>query len=218
MSQHALILFARAPEVGKVKTRLGADLGAEAATLVYARLLARSLWLGRQWPGPRFLACADRRSFDYFLHLLPAGHWTLFEQSGLDLGERMHNAFAHVLAHAPGALLMGSDIVDATLADLLEAGYWLAAGVDVVLGPAADGGYWLIGLTEPRPALFSHMPWSTPGVAASTRARCATLGLRREELPVRHDVDDSAGLRLHAGEIEAFAALPLLDADPRGAG
>lgn len=220
MSRHALIVFARAPAIGKVKTRLAAEIGEEAAARVYARLLARSLWLARQWSGPLYVACADRASFNYFMQLLPAGQWRLFEQSGRDLGERMANAFVHVLAQSPGALLMGSDIVDATLADLHEASVWLDDGVDVVLGPVADGGYWLLGLREPRPALFSKLPWSTPDVAAITRARCSTLRLRREELPVRHDVDDAASLRTHVADLEAFATLPLLEdrAPERGQG
>ncbi len=212
MSQHALILFARAPEAGKVKTRLAAALGNEAAALVYARLLARSLWLARDWSGPRFLACADGPSLIYFRDLLPPNQWKLFEQSGRDLGARMAAAFEHVLAHSPGALLMGSDIVDATPPDLHAAGCWLESGVDVVLGPVADGGYWLMGLRHRCAPLFADMPWSTSAVAGITRVRCDTFGLRREELPVRHDVDDLASLHAHAATIEEFAALPLLGA------
>ncbi|MGH7042305.1 MAG: TIGR04282 family arsenosugar biosynthesis glycosyltransferase, partial [Acetobacteraceae bacterium] len=70
----------------------------------------------------------------------------------------------------------------------------------VVLGPAEDGGYFLIGMSVPHAGLFADIAWSSPAVAAQTRARAAALGLPLVEFGPWYDVDDPASLDRLAAE------------------
>lgn len=210
LARTALILFARGPQPGRVKTRLAAGLGVTEAARLYALLLKRSLELLARWPGPRVLACADPGSLAYFGDLSLAQGCTLRLQAGVDLGARMADALAKALTEAPQALLMGSDLLDVQFEDLAAAASWLAQDADVVLGPVADGGYWLLGLNHPQPALLSEMRWSTPSVMQDTRQRCQSLGLRWRVLPLRHDLDRPEDLAGFEGLFGAGAPLPLM--------
>jgi hypothetical protein len=123
----------------------------------------------------------------------------------------MAASLAAALAEAPFACLVGSDCPGRTVADLAAAQAALAAGVDLVLGPVADGGYSLIGLRSPLPALFTDMPWGEATVAAETRRRGALAGRTLLELPLRRDVDrpeDLAALADELGEPAYYANPP----------
>ncbi|MBG8553697.1 TIGR04282 family arsenosugar biosynthesis glycosyltransferase [Hymenobacter guriensis] len=187
-----LLVFARYPELGKVKTRLAADIGPAAALAVYQELLihtqavaaplpvAKTVWLVA--PGPT--ADLSESWTDYELQLQPPG----------DLGARMHAAFAHAFAQGAGrVLIIGTDCPGLTTAHLQTALEALRTH-DVVLGPAADGGYYLLGLTRLYPELFADKPWSTATVRAETLRDAAGLGLRVHLLPELHDVDTAADL------------------------
>lgn len=206
----ALILFARAPQPGRVKTRLAASVGEVEAARLYAVLLGRSLRLLANWPGPRVLACADAASRDYFCDQPLALGAERRLQAGPDLGARMATALDDALQAAPQALLMGSDLLDVEQDDLRCAANWLAGGVDAVLGPVADGGYWLIGLRRPQPGLFADMRWSTPAVLQDTRARALASGLSWRELPCRRDLDEAADMIGFEDLLAAEAPLPLV--------
>ena len=205
----ALIVFARAPRLGAVKTRLAAGLGASGAVDIYAALLGHALGLAGQWPGPRYLACADPPAHAYFAQLPAAASFALVLQRGRDLGTRMRAALADALACHPSALLMGSDVVDNQLADLLAAGAHLQGAGEVVLGPVADGGYWLIGTKLDQPTLFQSLPWGSSQVYADTLQRCRALGLSVSELPLRHDIDQPADVQQHAAALAALPRVPL---------
>ena len=210
----ALVLFARGPQVGRVKTRLAAALGGAEAARLYAVLLGRSLALHAQWPGPRLLACADEPGLAYFRALPQAQGCVLTLQAGADLGARMADALQRALTHAPRALLMGSDLLDVALQDLEAAAGWLAADADIVLGPVADGGYWLLGVKRHHPLLLTSMSWSTPTVMDDTRRRCRSLGLAWRELPLRHDLDEPADLVGFEARLADAAPLPLMTDAP----
>ena len=187
----ALIVFARAPRPGRVKSRLAGTLGATRASAIYADLLAHALALT---PADRFTArhlfCAADDEQDYFTARLGGEGWRVSVQRGVDLGARMFNAFAAVLDGARSAVLIGTDIADSTAADLERACDWLAADPGAaVLGPVADGGYWLLGLSRVRQAWFTDIAWGGAEVAAATRTRLRAAGLRVHELKERHDID-----------------------------
>ncbi len=184
-----LLIFARAPVPGRVKTRLIPALGPAGAARLHRALLERTLraagaqrlmkvelWTTPDAP-PEFLRDCRRRGL------------TVRVQQGRDLGARMHRALVHALRRAPWAVLAGTDCMDADAAHLARAARLLRGGLDAVLGPVRDGGYWLVGLRRPCPALFRDMPWGTGRVARLTRRRLARAGRRRAELPVRHDLD-----------------------------
>lgn len=197
----ALIVFARAPRPGRVKSRLAATLGATQASAIYARLLEHALTLApRDCFATRHLFCAEADEHDYFSRRLAPGGWRITVQCGADLGERMFNAFAAVLHEARFAVLMGSDIADNTTTDLEQACAALAMETrHAVLGPAADGGYWLLGLPRVRRAYFTGIGWGGEQVAATTRARLQQDGLRVHHLQQRHDIDVADDLSFLAG-------------------
>ena len=210
MTNAALVVFARAPIEGRVKSRLAATLGAAQATRVYAALLALALRRAAAWSGPRAVACADESSLAFFRNFPATAGFDCFLQEGADLGTRMRAALRQGLASAPAAVLIGTDVPDHSPEDL-PAARALLGEADVVLGPVADGGYWLIGVRGDHPTLFEGIPWSSAQVLSATLARSAGLQLRL--LPVRHDVDDAASPWLNSqGELRQEKAC---ERDPR---
>ncbi len=201
----ALVLFARAPRAGEVKTRLIPTLGAVGAADLYRDLLAHALALARAAPvTTRYLYAVDTAARDAFSAAPAAGGFELAVQADGDLGARMRNACAAALRTHAAVLLMGADLVDSTVADLALAARWLAEDAEVVLGPVADGGYWLIGLREARADVFDAMPWGTASVYAQTVVRLAATLTPWRALPLRHDIDEARDLAVHA---EAIANL-----------
>jgi rSAM/selenodomain-associated transferase 1 len=183
----AILVFARAPNPGEVKTRLIPALGADGAARLHLELVDRVLGEASRVEGARLeLWCSARHAL---LQECAERHGAgLCEQSGSDLGERMANALDRALLDSDRAVLVGSDVPG------LDARYLRNAlgALDhspVVLGPAEDGGYVLVGLRRSAPALFDGVAWGTAGVLAQTRERLAGLGLRWHELEPLWDVD-----------------------------
>lgn len=166
----ALVVFARAPVPGRVKTRLIPLLGKKGAARLAERMLAKTLRTARAAGfNPQLLFSAS--------------------QGPGDLGDRMHRAFKRVLAAHESAMLIGSDCPALTAADLRAAARALRAGADAVLAPAEDGGYALIGLRRNSRRLFRGIDWGGPEVLAQTRRRLVRLGWRWKELRTLWDVD-----------------------------
>ncbi|SNC64584.1 hypothetical protein SAMN06265337_1109 [Hymenobacter gelipurpurascens] len=187
-----LLVFARYPELGKVKTRLAAGIGPEQALQVYRELLAHTqavaaplavrkwLWLAEAGPA------ADRSD-------TWAGYQPLPQPAG-DLGHRMQTAFAHSFAKgAAAAVIIGTDCPGLTTAHLEQA-YTALHTHDVVLGPATDGGYYLLGMKVVWPTLFENKPWSTSAVLSETLAAAKLVGLQVHLLPELRDVDTAEDL------------------------
>ena len=192
-----LLVFAKAPRPGSVKTRLARTLGPEAAAAAYrrmGRLIVDQLAAApvetvvcfdppdaedevRRWldpdqrnPGVRYLA-----------------------QGGGDLGERMSRMFDRAFERGGPAVVVGTDApaVDAaTVARAVEA----LDSADVVLGPSRDGGYYLMALRERRPELFRSIPWSTSAVLGKSADRARRMGLRTTYLEVECDIDTAEDL------------------------
>ncbi len=186
-----LIIFAKEPTPGQVKTRLAPHLTAEAAARLYESFLADILEeMGRLTGLSLALAYSPARARGFFTNLAPAGV-SLWPQEGADLGERMARAFDRGFGAGFGpVLLRGSDTPDLPGAVVLEAAAALSAGRDqVALGPALDGGYYLVGLTAPRPELFRELAWSGPAVLQDTLERARRLALTLHLLPARGGID-----------------------------
>jgi rSAM/selenodomain-associated transferase 1 len=196
----ALAVMLRVPGAEPVKTRLHPALGRGPATLLYRCLLLDTLDIAARVVGASSVAAfSPLTAARTVAGLLPAGMGRVGQRGG-DLGERMGNLIADLLAEGhPAALIIGSDLPALPVAYLEEAARVLAEGAaDVVLGPAEDGGYYLIGLRRAAPALFTDIAWSTAEVLTATRARARALGLCAYLLPPWHDVDtpdDLARLR-----------------------
>lgn len=185
-----ILVFVRAPVAGRVKTRLAAEIGADAALHVYRRLAehtaAQAKALGKD--------VASR------VHFTPANaendvrNWLgggvgYLPQEGGDLGERMGAAFAAAFAAGHRrVVIVGSDLPGLT-AGLLRDAFHRLDSHPVVLGPARDGGYYLLGMTTLVPEIFRDIPWSTGAVLDATLQRLAALGIVPALLPVLADVD-----------------------------
>jgi hypothetical protein len=198
----SLLVFARAPVEGEVKTRLIPALGVRQATELYRRLVLDTLrractarggqvqlWIAGD-PGHAFVQDCARR------FRVP-----VFEQRGGDLGRRMAHAFDRALAatrQAAGCVLIGTDCPAQTVQDLEQAADALQSH-DAVLQPANDGGYVLAGLSRPQPRLFDAIEWGSERVAEQTLQRAALLGLALHLLRPLPDLDSTADLQ-HARE------------------
>jgi uncharacterized protein len=190
----SVIVFAKAPRPGEVKTRLIPALGADGASRLAERLLNLALDHAVAADiGAVELCVTPDRTHPAFMAASRRPAVTITEQGAGDLGQRMARAFERVLATHESALLIGTDAPALDAAYLRKAASTLRDS-DAVFGPAADGGYTLVGLRRPQPELFIDMRWSHDGVMAQTRARLAALGLRHVELPVLHDIDEPGDL------------------------
>lgn len=209
----AVLVFAKAPVPGAVKTRLQDVLGPGGAAVLAARLARHTL---RTVTDAGFssvtLCCAPDIHHEFFALCRRLHGVTLRPQAAGDLGERMREALDAALADHDSAILVGTDIPAMTGDDLRAAAAALDAGADAVLGPARDGGYWLIGVRRADPAIFDGVSWSTSAVLAETRARMAAIGWRVADVATRWDIDRPEDLRALLDDPEAgrlVAGLPL---------
>ena len=177
-------VFARAPTLGRVKTRLASEVGEQEALRIYDQLLHDTLkkLCGSSFP---VVLYGDGQGLE---EIGQSYGMEVRLQTGDDLGERMVSAFADLLGEARSGALVGVDI------PLLEVGYLETAFEmlefsDLVLGPTEDGGYCLIALKEQAEALFKDMPWGGSEVCARTLARARDLGLSVRLAETLWDVD-----------------------------
>jgi len=185
-----VIVFARAPSPGAVKTRLIPVLGAEGAAALHARLAEQALETACAASLARVELHGTPDIDDPFLRSCARQFAAvLVAQTGADLGARMRAAFESVLARHPRALLIGSDCPALTAHHLRQADEALRDGADAVFVPCEDGGYALIGLTRVHARLFDGIAWGSETVMAETRARLRALGWRWRELETLWDVD-----------------------------
>ena len=196
LKQKALLIFAKRPLPGKVKTRLVPPLSPEAAADLYRCMLGDVLAMVAGFPDlSLYLFYEDiEGARDYFAGIAP-GNMSL-PQEGKDLGERMAEAFRVVFAMGHGAaVIIGSDAPDLPPAYIKEAFSRLESGKSrAVFGPCEDGGYYLLGITQLHRALFRDLPWSSGTVLQESLKRAVEAGIEVSLLPMWHDVDTAADL------------------------
>lgn len=183
-----LLVIAKQPVPGKVKTRLVPPWTYEQAAALAEAALADTLHAVLEVPARRRVLVLDGQPGPW----LPPG-FDIVPQCGGPLDERLAGAFA---AAAGPALLIGMDTPQVT-PELLTVDW---DGADAVFGPAADGGFWALGLRVPDPALLRGVPMSTGRTGAIQRARLLTAGLRVADLPELRDVDTAADAMAVAGQ------------------
>jgi uncharacterized protein len=202
----ALIVIAKAPVAGRVKTRLcppcTPDQAADLARAALQDTLAaaeRSTLAGRRVialdgdPGP----------------WLPAG-FEVIAQRGDGLAERLAAAFDDI---GEAAFLVGMDTPQLT-PELLDAGLQAVIAGDSAFGASLDGGYWGLGLRSPDAAVFAGVPMSSSRTGAVQRARLAALGLRPVTLPPLLDVDtfrDALAVATEAPQTRFAAAVAAIE-------
>lgn len=204
----SIIVFAKAPEPGRVKTRLTPPFSPEQGAALYRALAADSLACAEavmgasvtlayethhDWPDPSWLK-------------LPTPSW--FPQDGIDLGRRLAAATGKAFMDgAERVVVIGSDSPHLPSAYIEEAFSRLAAA-PLVLGPSRDGGYYLIGLREPAPSLFDDIPWSGPAVLKATLARALERHWPVHLLDELEDVDDAPSLARMLAAVKGTALAP----------
>ena len=192
-----LLVFAKEPTPGTVKTRLATALGPTAAAAIYRELTSITLAHARRAVAAGIIDaieiwCTPTSASAYFRELAESHGATLHAQPDCaDLGERMATAITSALARAPAVVLIGTDCpsIDPTT---LERAVELLGTHDAVLQPAEDGGFVLVGAR--RPLAFGPARWSTPHAFADVGAVFGQAGIQFAVLPVSWDVDEPADL------------------------
>lgn len=186
-----LVVVAKAPVPGEVKTRLCPDLTIGEATHLYSCFIQdRIKEIGNLTAMDLAISYTPEDSKQYFTRFISNG-FHLFPQRGKDLGERLSNIFEDKLADEYDAVsIIDSDTPDLPRSIVQQSFQLLMSnGVDAVFGPCDDGGYYLVAMRRPHPDLFQHIPWSTETVLAATLERAGKLGLKVELLPRWNDLD-----------------------------
>jgi uncharacterized protein len=198
-----LVVLAKAPVPGRVKTRCCPPCTPEQAAALAEAALADTLAVVAATPARRRVLVLDGEPGPW----LPAGV-DVWAQRGGGLDERLAAAFDDV---GGPALLIGMDTPQVTVGLLSAAAGLLGdagADLDAVLGPAADGGFWAIGLRRPDPGVFLGVPMSRPDTGRRQRARLLARRHRVRLLPTLVDVDDMVTAHIVAGLVPSsrFAA------------
>jgi hypothetical protein len=187
LSGKLLIIFARNPVPGRVKTRLAAITGNETALKVYQMLLEHTASVTKTTSAQRAVFYSDELP-DEKCFLKNEGTLA-FLQKGTDLGEKMLHAFETGFALGfRHILLIGTDCPDLQ-PELLEQAFKSLERHEAVLGPAKDGGFYLIGLNKSHPDVFLRRTWSHNQVLKETVERLEENGVSPELLPELRDID-----------------------------
>lgn len=196
-------MFARIPELGRVKTRLAADVGDERALAIYESML-RNVIAGigdstpdREieflWPPAEGVTGAVlRRAF---------AHHAVAMQTGPTLGDRLCMAFSERFFFHRTQKIVAIGVDDPLLShELIDHAFSLLSSCEYVLGPATDGGYYLIGCRALSfdPSVFQGIDWGTPAVLRQTLDRIAAINRTVALLPERMDIDTAADLERYA--------------------
>ncbi|MFQ5693121.1 MAG: TIGR04282 family arsenosugar biosynthesis glycosyltransferase [Nitrospinota bacterium] len=192
-----LVVMAKAPRPGEVKTRLVPPLLPDDAAELHKCCLVDTLEKASRLRGVvPALAYAPAQAEAEFESLWPP-KILRFPQEGADLGERMRRCLERAFAEGFGAAgLYGTDIPHAD-GEELERGFGLLreGSADLVLGPTEDGGYYFLGARASHPDLFRGVRWSAPGVLEATLERAAALGLRTAFIARERDLDTPEDLK-----------------------
>lgn len=190
--QTRIIIFAKAPVPGRVKTRLVPALGEEGAARLARRMLRDTIREAKRVGMAEVELSADPEpSHEDWQDLLPA--MTLTTQGPGDLGERLARAAERVVTGGQRVVFIGTDCPAMNERRLRQA-CWELESHDAVIHPTFDGGYALLGLANFDASIFSGIEWSTPSVARATMARIAALGWSLHIAETLQDVDEPADL------------------------
>ncbi len=192
----ALVVFAKPPVPGRVKTRLTPPLSPEDAARLYGAFLQDALDQYQDLGVTLRLYL----SLDESPGRSMSAHWgdmycqwvgeNVFRQRGAGLGERMQQAFEETFAAGRRrVILIGTDHPTLPSAWIQEGFSLLEGKGDVVLGPTGDGGFYLIGMNGSFPQVFEGMTYSHEAVFEQTAARVASCGASLHTLPEWYDVD-----------------------------
>ena len=190
---NALILFARDPILGKVKTRLSPFLEEDVILKLYTCFLQDSLYNIRQVENvDRFVGVAPSNESGFFTGML-GSDIRMFVQEGENLGDKMRGAIQDRFAEGyERVVIIGSDSPSLPVSYIYRA---VGSDKDMVLGPSTDGGYYLIGMRGKVVEVFKDVTWGTETVLQETCEHLVQNGASLELLPVWYDVDTPEDLK-----------------------
>ena len=212
-SRRALVVIAKEPVAGAVKTRLAPSVGADAAARAAAAMLADTVAVITQVDAEPWVCFAPPDARGRMARLAPGCE--LLAQVEGDLGDRLAACFAALLGGgAERVVVVGADTPHLPRATY-QAAFALLERVDVVLGPAADGGYYLVGAKAALPELFVGVPMGTGTVLQVTIQRAIRRRLRVGTVPMLRDLDRLEDLRaaLAGGELDGSPRTRLVVGD-----
>ena len=193
--RRALVVFARVPALGRVKTRLAASIGEAGALAAYRELAELTLATVSTLPDCRRVVAYTPDDGRREMRAWLGDDVDLEPQGPGDLGRRMHAAVTRqVAAGSERVAVVGTDCPDLT-ADDVEKAFAALDKADLVLGPATDGGYWLIAMRQPLEAPFERIPWGDPDTLTETLRRAVDANIRVALLGRKTDIDTVAEWR-----------------------
>ncbi len=182
--QNALIIFIKNPEKGKVKTRIAKGSDHDTAFSVYQRLLRHTQSITQDLDATKYLFYSDCIADDNWSEET----YIKKVQRGLDLGERMLDAFIEVMSYHKYVAIIGSDCIYLKPEHINNAFQRLRSH-DCVLGPSTDGGYYLLGMKTVYKELFINIPWSSGNELKTTLGIMNDLSLNVAKLEALTDID-----------------------------
>jgi rSAM/selenodomain-associated transferase 1 len=190
-SKQLLIIFYRNPQLGKVKTRLAAELGDAKALAIYLYLASYTRTITEALTADKVVFYSDyidtEDSWTNTLYLKQL-------QDGSDLGDKMRNAFQHGFDRGYDSIcIIGTDCFELT-PSIISSAFEALTFSDAVIGPAKDGGYYLLGMNSLYEQFFRNKSWSTNSVFKDTVGDFKAAAIKFYELPELSDIDKASDL------------------------
>jgi hypothetical protein len=200
MNENLLIVFVKYPAPGTVKLRLAQHIGLEAATKIYRQIAETVVNNTAPQEAADYAVeiCFDPKDDKHLVRTWLTSKAQFSAQKGVDLGERMRNAFTYAFeSGCKQVILIGSDCPDISR-QIIQQGFAQLQHKDIVIGPAYDGGYYLIGLRQQRDDIFQDIEWGTEKVFHQTCDKIKAAGLSVSLLPTLRDVDRVEDLKYYS--------------------
>lgn len=207
-ADRALVIFARYPRLGQVKTRLTPALPASQVLRLYEAFLLDTLEsaISGNWQTHLYLGdCSQEEELAWRKRRGVPEELPIRFQKGPDLGERLWNACQEILEGFSRIVFIGAD-TPGLPSKLIEEAFLALERKPVAIGPVPDGGYYLLGLAEPRRELFEGIDWGSESVFEQTLSRIPSD--EAHLLAAWNDIDEAADLAALEGRLEASEAAP----------
>ena len=189
MAKELLIIFVKKPELGRVKTRLAQSIGDHAALDIYKKLISTTEEASSKLNTDRHI---------YFSGAISNEYWKLdskVTQQGIDLGERMLNAFKNSFYKGYDRIvLIGSDLPEIS-EEIIKNAFGKLEENEVVFGPSEDGGYYLVGMSNLHEYVFENKPWSTTTLLEKTLAELKQKNVDVSLMRTLNDIDTFEDLK-----------------------
>ncbi|MEE8329313.1 MAG: TIGR04282 family arsenosugar biosynthesis glycosyltransferase [Thermodesulfovibrionia bacterium] len=199
----ALIVFAKTPVKGRIKTRLQPHLTPEKILNLYKSFITETMSRClRLKDAEIFLGSYPTKDNDFMKELTKKHNIKSFNQRGKNLGERFVNAFKDRFKQGYGkVVIIGSDSPLIPVENIKKAFLKLTKN-EFVLGPSCDGGYYLVGASKVIPEVFYNIPWDTGRVLNRTLGKLNSLDIRFSLLPFWYDIDTIEDLRFFRNHLK----------------